>query len=49
LERMVDFEEIQRLVTASSPKLLVGAVEVLSGEFETFKNAEITAEKILAS
>jgi NTE family protein len=49
LEGIVDFEEIGRLVTASSPKLLVGAVEVHSGEFEVFRNAEITAEKILAS
>jgi NTE family protein len=29
--------------------LLVGAVEVLSGEFEVFRNTEITAEKVLAS
>ena len=49
LEEMVDFGEIRRLVTASSPKLLVGAVEVLSGEFEVFRNEEVTAEKILAS
>jgi NTE family protein len=41
--------EIQQLVTASSPKLLVGAVEVRSGEFEVFRNAEITVEKVLAS
>src|SRR5829696_3089241 len=31
LEGLVDFGEIGRLVTASSPKLLIGAVEVLSG------------------
>ena len=49
LEGMVDFGEIGRLVTASSPKLLVGAIEVHSGEFEVFRNAEVTAEKILAS
>jgi predicted acylesterase/phospholipase RssA len=49
LEGLVDFGEIGRLVTASSPKLLVGAVEVLSGEFEVFRNAEVTAEKVLAS
>jgi NTE family protein len=41
--------EIQQLVTASSPKLLVGAVEVRSGEFEVFRNAEVTVEKVLAS
>ena len=31
LEGLVDFGEIGRLVTASSPKLLIGAVKVLSG------------------
>src|SRR5215211_7843961 len=46
---MVDFEEIQRLVRASSPKLLVGAVEVQSGEFKVFRNAEVTAETIFTS
>ena len=49
LEEVVDFGEIQRLVTGSSPKLLLGAVEVRSGEFEVFRNAEITVEKVLAS
>jgi len=45
----VAFEKIEELVTASSLKLLVGAVEVNTGEFEVFRNAEITIEKILAS
>ena len=49
LEGVVDFGEIQQRVTGSSPKLLVGAVEVRSGEFEVFRNAEVTANKILAS
>ena len=49
LEGVVDFGEIQQLVTGSSPKLLVGAVEVLSGEFEVFRDAEVTVEKVLAS
>ena len=49
LEEIVDFAEIRRLFTTSSPKLLVGAVEVLGGEFEVFRNTEITAEKVLAS
>ena len=49
LEEVVDFGEIGRLVAGSSPKLLVGAVEVRSGEFEVFRDAEVTAEKILAS
>ncbi len=49
LEEFVAFEEIEGLVTASSPKLLVGAVEVRTGEFEVFRDAEITVEKMLAS
>ncbi|MBA2693393.1 MAG: hypothetical protein H0U65_13035 [Rubrobacter sp.] len=49
LEGVVDFGEIQRLVTEASPKLLIGAVEVNSGEFEVFRDAEITVERILAS
>ena len=49
LEGLVLFEEIRQLVTASSPKLLIGAVEVRSGEFEVFRNAEVTVEKVLAS
>jgi len=49
LEELVAFEKIEELVTASSLKLLVGAVEVNTGEFEVFRNAEVTVEKILAS
>jgi NTE family protein len=49
LEGVVDFGEIRRLVTEASSKLLIGAVEVRSGEFEVFRNAEVTAEKVLAS
>jgi NTE family protein len=35
LEEIVDFGEIGRLFTASSPKLLVGAVEVLGGNLRS--------------
>lgn len=49
LEKHVDFDEIGELITPSSPKLLVGAVEVLSGEFKVFKNREISVDAILAS
>ncbi len=49
LEGVVDFGEIRRLVAEASSKLLIGAVEVRSGEFEVFRNAEVTAEKVLAS
>lgn len=49
LEGLVLFEEIQGLATPSSPKLLIGAVEARSGEFEVFRNAEVTVDKVLAS
>ena len=47
LEGVVDFGEIRRLVTGPSPELLLGAVEVGSGEFEVFRDAELTVEKVL--
>ncbi len=49
LEEFVASEEIKKLVTASSPKMLVGAVEVRTDEFEVFGDAEIAVEKMLAS
>jgi NTE family protein len=52
VERHVDFGGIQELVRgagASIPMLLVGAVDVMSGRFKVFHNAEVTADAILAS
>src|ERR687894_126531 len=51
LERRVDFGEIEVQLEDSSPVLLVGAVDVLSGEFRTFNSRRdgITPETILAS
>lgn len=49
LEERVDFESLKELVTPSSPTLLVSAVNVLSGEFKVFKDAEIGVDAILAS
>jgi NTE family protein len=51
LEQRVDFQNIKSLVNGSSPMLLIGAVDVLSGEFKAFSSRrdEITAEMILAS
>ncbi len=40
LEKYVDFEKIKGLVKPSSPLLLVGAVNILSGEFKTFRSHE---------
>jgi len=38
LQKRVDFEKLRELVKPSSPLLLVGAVNVLSGEFKAFRS-----------
>ena len=54
LNKHVDFEKIQSL-ESSSPKLFIGAVEVLSGGFKVFKSNgkgnknEISADAVIAS
>jgi NTE family protein len=47
----VEFGRIQSLLKGSSPMLLIGAVDVLSGQFKAFSSRrdKITAEMILAS
>jgi NTE family protein len=51
LEKHIDFEEIENLVERSSPRLFLGAVDILSGEFKTFDShqGEITVEAVMAS
>jgi NTE family protein len=51
LERRVDFAKVELQPEDSYPALLVGAVDVLSGEFKTFNSRRdrITPETILAS
>jgi len=51
LERHVDFGRIQRLLKPSSPMLLIGAADVLSGEFKAFSSYRdsINVDMILAS
>jgi NTE family protein len=51
LERHVDFGRIQELVKPSSPMLLIGAVDILSGEFKAFSSRRdtINVDMILAS
>jgi len=57
LVKHVDFEKVKQLLEEEfieksrpvKPMLFVGAVEVCSGQFKVFKNAEITVEAILAS
>jgi NTE family protein len=51
LERRVDFDEIQQQPDGSEPLLLIGAVDVLSGDFKTFstRRERISVDAILAS
>jgi NTE family protein len=51
LARQVDFGRIQIDDTGTHPVLLIGAVDVLSGQFRTFNSRRdrITAETVLAS
>lgn len=49
LTDLVDFDRIDALAGPSRPTLHVGAVDVLEGEFRTFRGGEITVEVILAS
>ena len=51
IERHVDFERIEELVKPSSPMLLIGAADVVSGEFKAFSSRRdrIEVEMILAS
>jgi NTE family protein len=51
LEKHVDFERANELVQPSSPMLLLGAVDILSGEFMAFNNRrdKINVDMILAS
>jgi NTE family protein len=51
LETHIDFEEIPKLVKPSSPVLLIGAANVLTGEFKKFSSlqGEIEVKSILAS
>ncbi|MDP3539628.1 MAG: patatin-like phospholipase family protein [Azonexus sp.] len=55
LKRHIGFARLPHLITATSPRLLVGAVEVLSGKFTVFNShhreleKRITPEALLAS
>lgn len=49
LERLVKFDTIEGMIDKNSPDLLVGAVDVRSGDFKVFRNSEINVSSILAS
>ena len=52
LENHIDFEEIKTLVQPSSPRLYLGAVDILSGKFKVFDSInpnDIRVEALMAS
>jgi NTE family protein len=49
LEAHVDFETVAALADSADLGLLISAIDVLSGEFEIFREADITPDAILAS
>jgi len=52
LEHHIDFAELQSLIRDNSPRLLLGAVNILTGQFKTFDSkvsGEICVEALLAS
>ena len=49
LDENVDFESVRQGVSNGQPDLLVSAVEAETGEFEIFRNGEVTLDAILAS
>ena len=52
LENHIDFEELQTLIKPSSPRLFLGAVDILSGKFKVFDSIhpnDIRPETLMAS
>lgn len=49
IEAQVDFDRIPDLVEESTPRLVLGAVDVTSGSFEVFEDPGITPTHVLAS
>jgi len=51
LEEFIPFEDIKRIVEPDSPQLILGACDVLSGDFKDFNShrGEINVEAIMAS
>jgi len=49
LTRHVDFEAIPDLLDGTEPSLLISAIDVLSGEFQIFREDDLSPEVLLAS
>lgn len=46
---VIEFDRVPALADGDSPRLLVSAVDVTSGEFRVFDGADVTADALLAS
>jgi NTE family protein len=49
LEDVVDFDAMADLGGPNAPELIIGTVDINRGEFETFRNGEVTSKALLAS
>ena len=49
LEDHIDFERVPGLAADADLDLIVGAADVIEGEFRTFRSEEVTSETLLAS
>ncbi|AQL42539.1 patatin [Halorientalis sp. IM1011] len=49
LTEVVDFDALPALATADTPELVVGAVDIEAGTFETFTGGDVTPTAVLAS
>ncbi|MFC6763969.1 patatin-like phospholipase family protein [Natrinema soli] len=49
LEAHVEFDRVPELADGAEVDLIIGAADVTEGEFDTFRNEEVTAEAVLAS
>lgn len=52
LESYIDFDELRSMITETSPRLLLGAVNILTGRFKAFDSrvpGEISVDAVLAS
>ena len=49
LKHHVDFDRVDTQMSKSSPRLIVGAINVNQGSFKAFENEAITADAVLAS
>ncbi|MBN9416534.1 MAG: patatin-like phospholipase family protein [Candidatus Eremiobacteraeota bacterium] len=49
LDKHIPFAKISELIRDDSPELMIGAVDLLSGDFHIFQGAKVTRQALLAS